>query len=284
MAWGGSALSPGVREAMEFRLRRDLSAVRVHTGPDADALARSVNARAFTHGPDVVFASGQYQPDSREGGRLLAHELVHVAQQGRAPLLRSDPPSDSVLEPASRISRTADSRRVWRVKWNPNRPTGRRSQPWGVGPDGDILSAATDAGTPLDIWRPDDGATYWCHGYTFGGSVARGGPYSIWGSSVPTVLKDDGWGSVYSCLAGYDDTLVFWDRNGQLAHSGRIRTVSAPNVVIDEAASTLESKWGSGSHNTKSWADNAAQYGTYRVYSKSPKQGPCRDLGPHERQ
>src|SRR5262249_39620293 len=41
----------------------------------------SINARAYTLGSDVVFASGRYEPATREGRRLLAHELTHVVQQ-----------------------------------------------------------------------------------------------------------------------------------------------------------------------------------------------------------
>jgi hypothetical protein len=68
--------------------RRDLSGVRVHTGPEAAEAAQSVNARAFTVGRDIVFGTGQYAPQSRDGLWLLAHELTHVLQQGPdAPLV-----------------------------------------------------------------------------------------------------------------------------------------------------------------------------------------------------
>ena len=36
---------------------------------------------AFTHGKDIYFGRGQFQPSSTEGRRLLAHELTHVVQQ-----------------------------------------------------------------------------------------------------------------------------------------------------------------------------------------------------------
>jgi hypothetical protein len=62
--------------------RRDFSGVRVHTGPEAAEAARSVNARAFTVGSDIVFGAGQHAPQSREGLWLMAHELTHVVQQG----------------------------------------------------------------------------------------------------------------------------------------------------------------------------------------------------------
>jgi len=44
-------------------------------------MSRSIQARAFTHGNDLYFNSGEYQPHTQEGQRLLAHELTHVVQQ-----------------------------------------------------------------------------------------------------------------------------------------------------------------------------------------------------------
>jgi hypothetical protein len=56
--------------------------VRVHAN-DADAPA--IGAQAFAHGNDVHFAPGKYDPSSREGRQLIAHEVTHVVQQGAAP-------------------------------------------------------------------------------------------------------------------------------------------------------------------------------------------------------
>lgn len=58
----------------------DFSGVRVHTDTEADALARSVSSRAFTHGQDIYFTSGTYAPTTSAGQHLLAHELTHVVQ------------------------------------------------------------------------------------------------------------------------------------------------------------------------------------------------------------
>ncbi|MDH3976490.1 MAG: DUF4157 domain-containing protein [Deltaproteobacteria bacterium] len=69
------------RSFFEPRFGADFSGVRVHTDRNASHLARSVNAKAFTKGRDVVFGSGQYSPESPGGKRLLAHELTHVVQQ-----------------------------------------------------------------------------------------------------------------------------------------------------------------------------------------------------------
>ena len=78
---GGRPLSPHVRTDMESRVGFDFGAVRVHTDGNAGQLARAVNARAFTVGSDIVFGGGEYRPESKEGQRLLAHELTHVVQQ-----------------------------------------------------------------------------------------------------------------------------------------------------------------------------------------------------------
>ncbi|MBX9585334.1 MAG: DUF4157 domain-containing protein [Gemmataceae bacterium] len=67
---------------MEPRFGHDFSRVRVHTDAAAEQSARDVNARAYTVGNHVVFGAGGYTPSTGEGGRLLAHELAHVVQQG----------------------------------------------------------------------------------------------------------------------------------------------------------------------------------------------------------
>lgn len=82
---GGSSLDASSRQQMGSALGDPLADVRVHTDDTADALARSVSARAFTTGADVYFARGEYQPSSSGGQRLLAHELSHVVQQRGAP-------------------------------------------------------------------------------------------------------------------------------------------------------------------------------------------------------
>ena len=81
LASPGRPLEPALRTDMEQRFGRDFSSVRVHTGAAADASARELTARAYTVGPDIVFASGRYLPNIRSGKQLLAHELTHVVQQ-----------------------------------------------------------------------------------------------------------------------------------------------------------------------------------------------------------
>lgn len=79
---GGQPLDRGVQSRMGQALNADFSGVRVHTDSGADALNRSLQARAFTTDKDVYFRQGEYNPGSSSGRELLAHELTHVVQQG----------------------------------------------------------------------------------------------------------------------------------------------------------------------------------------------------------
>jgi len=80
----GQPLGREERGFFEPRLGVDLSHVRVHSGGEATAAATALHARAFTVGRDVVFGAGQFAPATTPGRSLLAHELTHVVQQGRA--------------------------------------------------------------------------------------------------------------------------------------------------------------------------------------------------------
>jgi hypothetical protein len=80
MAGHGQALGSADAGFFGAALGIDAGSVRVHTGAEADAAARSVGARAFALGEHLVFATGAYRPTTRAGRHLLAHELAHVAQ------------------------------------------------------------------------------------------------------------------------------------------------------------------------------------------------------------
>ena len=77
----GDPLEPELCREMEHRFGHDFSQVRVHLGATAEQSARDVNARAYTVGDNMVFGAGEFNPGTREGRRLLAHELTHVVQQ-----------------------------------------------------------------------------------------------------------------------------------------------------------------------------------------------------------
>ena len=83
---GGSSLDGGTRERMESGIGADFGGVKVHTDSHAAEMSQSIGARAFTHGNDIYFNEGQYNPGSKEGDHLIAHELTHTVQQGAAPV------------------------------------------------------------------------------------------------------------------------------------------------------------------------------------------------------
>ncbi len=77
----GQALDPTLQRSMGRTMGADFSRVRVHTDAQSDQLNRSIQAKAFTTGQDVFFRQGAYDPGSRGGQTLIAHELTHVIQQ-----------------------------------------------------------------------------------------------------------------------------------------------------------------------------------------------------------
>jgi hypothetical protein len=100
---GGGPLAARIREPMERVLRFDLRGVKVHDDADSDRLNRSLKAAAFTMGRDIFFRRGAYEPETRRGQRLIAHELTHVVQQSgtrtsgtAAPAIQCMPAADAV--------------------------------------------------------------------------------------------------------------------------------------------------------------------------------------------
>ncbi|MEO6949669.1 MAG: DUF4157 domain-containing protein [Ginsengibacter sp.] len=77
----GNPLSMEERTFFESRFGHDFSEVQVHTNHEASQSARNVDALAYTHGNNIVFGEGQYNPGTPEGKKLMAHELTHVIQQ-----------------------------------------------------------------------------------------------------------------------------------------------------------------------------------------------------------
>lgn len=83
----GSSMAPEIQQEMAHKMGADFDGVNIHTDSNAHRLNQQLGAKAFTHGSDIYFNKQEYNPNSSEGKRLLAHELTHVVQQGR-----SEPP------------------------------------------------------------------------------------------------------------------------------------------------------------------------------------------------
>ncbi|QIZ70436.1 eCIS core domain-containing protein [Oxynema aestuarii] len=77
----GQPLEDNVRAPMENAFGANFGGVRIHNNAQSDNLNKSLQARAFTTGQDIHFSQGAYNPNSKSGQELLAHELTHVVQQ-----------------------------------------------------------------------------------------------------------------------------------------------------------------------------------------------------------
>jgi len=92
----GRPLDAGEKDFFEPKFGHDLSNVQLHTDNEASQSAEQVNALAYTHGNNIVFRQGEYNPGTDSGKRLMAHELTHVLQQqnatGTKPVQRYIPP------------------------------------------------------------------------------------------------------------------------------------------------------------------------------------------------
>ena len=106
----GEPLSEDVRARMEGQLGHDFSQVRIHQDSRAHQLCRQLGALAFTTGNDIFFAHGRYQPNSKAGLALLAHELAHVVQhQDCEPVIarKIDPEIEDKYKPRSQTATDA---------------------------------------------------------------------------------------------------------------------------------------------------------------------------------
>jgi hypothetical protein len=218
----------GAGQPLDSRLRTDFAPwlgsrvdkVRLHRDAEANDMSRSIAARAFTTGHDIYFAPGEYRPESREGRRVLAHELAHVAQQaggrGEATLRRLSAPK--------RVTRTNVAQ-------------------WSLRITGDDHEAETDSGTPVAAWIAYSPWQiqyhYWCHGHSlrsfdrYGYSVYSGGP-------MRQVVADE-WSPVAASATRPGDIAV-WLPNYD--HSCRIVAPAFAGGALDASATQVSSKNG----------------------------------------
>ena len=160
----GAPIASHVRAVAEQRFRHDFARVRIHSDAEAGRSAEAIGASAYTVGPDIVFGSGRYSPETRAGRRLLWHELTHVVQQASAgPRDTRDPIPIAESKDAEREaqSHAADS---------PARagPAGAvsvshvdRSVQRQVHPDTDFeVDVSALSGVPYEKWSPELEAQY----------------------------------------------------------------------------------------------------------------------------
>jgi len=107
----GQSLDANLQESMGQAMGADFSGVKVHTDSQSDQLNKSIQAKAFTTGQDLFFRQGAYEPSSRGGQELIAHELTHVVQQNGGAVQRS-PLIAKTLTETSALSSPIDADKV----------------------------------------------------------------------------------------------------------------------------------------------------------------------------
>jgi hypothetical protein len=77
----GSELPAASRHFFQNAMGANFKDVKIHTGSQAAESAAAINAKAYTIDNNIVFAANQFNTETHEGKKLLAHELTHVMQQ-----------------------------------------------------------------------------------------------------------------------------------------------------------------------------------------------------------
>lgn len=77
----GNQLPADTNSFFSSRMGYDFSDVKVHTDQEASDSAKELNAKAYTVQNNIVFNEGQFNTETSEGKKLMAHELTHVVQQ-----------------------------------------------------------------------------------------------------------------------------------------------------------------------------------------------------------
>ena len=133
--------------------------------------ASDLGARAFTHGRDVFFAQGRYQPGTEAGRRLLAHELTHTIQQKGDQLGR-------VVQRANGASPTSPSP----AAAAPSTASATPATTAGAAPGGGLGNAATGvvykSATPKRIELPSVDIPSWKMQPPYGQTLAGQNPYA----------------------------------------------------------------------------------------------------------
>jgi hypothetical protein len=146
----GSTLPAATLTEMSQAFGHDFQSVRIHTNSQAEQLSHELQAQAFTHGTDIYFNAGKYNPETADGKRLLAHELTHVVQQNGTQLeaiqrypVPGELPCDEVVDWMNANSPYAPEWAETRCTYSFNGQLGIRYQ---TQPDGSV--EATVSGSP----------------------------------------------------------------------------------------------------------------------------------------
>jgi Domain of unknown function (DUF4157) len=137
----GSPMPPELQARMEHALGANFSGVRIHEGPQAQALG----ALACTQGTDIHFAPAHYDPDSRRGQELLGHELTHVMQQAQGRVSAPHQAKGAPIHDDTDLEREADDFGARAARGEAVHPAGAGAAP----------RPTLDRGAPLQLKLED---------------------------------------------------------------------------------------------------------------------------------
>ena len=75
-------MDASTKDQMESGFGADFGGVKIHNDANAIQMNQELGSQAFANGNDIYFNEGKYNPSSKDGQHLLAHELTHTIQQG----------------------------------------------------------------------------------------------------------------------------------------------------------------------------------------------------------
>ena len=81
----GYSLSEETKNFFEPKFNYSFENVKIHTGSAAAKSAEHLNAEAYSYNDHIVFNEGNYKPGTKEGNKLIAHELSHIVQSKSRP-------------------------------------------------------------------------------------------------------------------------------------------------------------------------------------------------------
>jgi Domain of unknown function (DUF4157) len=251
---GGVPLGSNVRQFMEPRFGADFGRVQVHADRRAAELSQSLSARAFAYGRHIYFNEGEYQPETQEGKRVLAHELTHVIQQGGS---QTRLPVQQHVTESRGANMSATIQRLGKL----GKELNRNVAPWGSGPTGSDYEVSTDSGSTVTGWKGYPVWKYellfWCHGHSLGTFYKYG--YSIYsGPSMAAAVKDE-WttippdqtkaGDIAVWTAGFDHSAKFTKpviEKGQLVHDkSELSTKNGQNPLAVKTLTNIMGTYGS---------------------------------------
>lgn len=144
----GDSLDESTQREMGSHFGSGVRDVSVHTGEESETMNNQLGSKAFTSGNDIFFNKGEYDPSSKEGQHLLAHELTHTVQQkGDATNSINLKPEDTEPETWNYVVKPGDN--LWKLAKRFETSVEKIKKLNGIAEDQDIITIGQSLKIPL---------------------------------------------------------------------------------------------------------------------------------------